>query len=174
MQRSSLRSRRARLVVALVGLVALGAGAPAWACVPQPFIVVQPQASGASGTEVEVVGTNFDPGPAEIRWNGLDGALLAKAEGPSFAATITVPDDAEGLYTLIALSRGAQGEVIGTARAAFAVTGEDQATPPPAPPPAAEDTEASSSPLVPMAFGAGLMALGGVGGAALDRRRRQR
>lgn len=94
-----------------------------WACVPQPIITsVQPQASGAPGIRVTVVGENFEPVPVEIRWNATDGPLLGKATGPTFSVAVQIPEGEPGLYTLIALSRQTSGGVIGTARAAFQVT----------------------------------------------------
>lgn len=179
----SLRSARSgsalrTAVAATVGVVVatVGVAAVAWACVPQPYLVVQPRASGAVGDEVEVVGENFDPGPVEVRWNALDGELLGKAAGPSFAAKVIVPEDEAGLYSLLAISRGPQGQVVGIARVAFSLTGAE-----PGVAPAGDASgagaggsgsgtgDSSSSPIAPMAFGAALVAAGGAAGAGAMR-----
>lgn len=125
---------------------------------------------------MEVAGTNFEAGPPEIRWNAVDGTLLGKAQSPEFKLTVTVPDDEEGLYSLVAVSRGAQGQVTGVARTSFAVTGTAPRTgaaaaPAPAPAPPAPESGSGTSPLPAMALGAALTGAGVVGGAALTRRR---
>ena len=137
--RTSLRA----VLTAAVLLVAVGAGASAWACVPQPMIAsVQPRSSAAPGEQVTVVGENFPGSPVEIRWNGLQGPLLGTGNGPSFSIAVTVPDEVPGLYLLTALSRQPGGQVGDTARASFQVqgaAGEAAAAPAAQPsPPAAE------------------------------------
>jgi hypothetical protein len=159
-------------IVVLVGGGAIATGSVAWACVPQPYIVVQPRASGPAGAQVDVVGDNFERGSAEIRWNGLNGELLGKANGPTFSLTVTVPDDEEGLYSLIAISRGAQGEVGSIARAAFSLTGSDQpvvdarkattAT-------GEREDSSSPSPLPAMVAGGALVVAGAAAGAGAVR-----
>lgn len=145
--------------------------ATGFGCVPQPYLLVQPRSSGPAGTEVEVRGTNFEVGPPEIRWNGLDGALLGKASSPEFTLTVTIPEAGEGLYSLVAVSRGPQGQVAGVTRSAFAVTGQGSTTTtttPPQPPP----TRRPETTQVPaMLVGAALTAAGGAAGAAMTRRR---
>lgn len=160
------------VLIGLVVLLALSIGAAqALACVPMPYVLIQPRASGPPGTTVDVVGSNFETEVTEVRWNALDGALLAKASGSSFSASVTIPDDPEGLYTVLAISRGAQGEVLDVARTPFAVTSRNpgaQATPAPAPSP---PEPSSPSPVPPMLVGAGLVAAAGAGGALVARRR---
>ena len=92
-----------------------------WSCVPQPLISLQPSASGPSGTAVSVEAQAID-GPAEVRWNGVDGPLLARGTGPTFSAPISVPDTSPGLYTVILIERKADGGVGSSARASFLVT----------------------------------------------------
>lgn len=166
-----LRPRLGHVLMALMVFTLATLGAQASACVPQPYILVQPRSSGPPGTNVDVVGNTFEAEVVEVRWNMLDGALLAQASGPSFLASITIPDDPEGLYTLLAISRGAQGEIVDVARTAFSVTstgpGNEEA-----PPPVQSPAEpSSSSPVLPMLVGAGLVAVAGTGGALLARRR---
>jgi hypothetical protein len=163
----SLRPRHGLVVVVVVLLTLAGAGARAVACVPQPYILVQPRASGPPGATVDVVGANFEMDEAELRWNALDGVLLAKASGRSFSTSVTIPDEPEGLYALLAISRGAQGEIFEVARTPFSVTstGRDAKETSTSP------TESgSSSPVLPMLAGAGLVVLAGAGGAAIARR----
>jgi hypothetical protein len=164
----SLRPRHGLVVVVVVVLTLAGTGARALACVPQPYILVQPRASGPAGATVEIVGANFEMDEAELRWNGLDGVLLAKASGSSFSTSVTIPDEPEGLYTLLAISRGAQGEIFEVARTPFSVTStglDDAEESSPSP------TESgSSSPVLPMLAGAGLVVLAGAGGAVIARR----
>jgi len=159
-------------IAGLVGAAATATGSVAWGCVPQPYIVVQPRASGPAGAQVEVIGDNFEGGAVEIRWNRLDGDLLGKANGPTFSVTVTIPDQTEGLYSLLAISRGAQGEVGSIARAAFSVTGVGQQVVAEERPPSdlpRQDEGSSSSPIPAMLAGGALVAAGGGAGAAAAR-----
>lgn len=114
---------RGRWIGAATAAVAvlLAGTASAWACVPQPGILVQPTSSGAAGTEVTIIGKAFGDAMAEIRWNALDGELLGALPGPDFTTSVTIPQAPPGLYTLIAIVRGADGSVADTARAPFEV-----------------------------------------------------
>lgn len=174
---------RGRGRFALVGAVlALGvvATATASACVPQARLVsLQPRPSGPAGSQVTVEGVGFDPGTAEVRWNGPGGTLLAIAEGPSFSVPIAVPDVPPGLYAVVVLMRLPDGGVGNAGSAAFDVTGEGAAgtrapvtvaTTPPAPTASRPDPAPATSPILAMAAGAGILALGALGGARLARR----
>lgn len=106
----------------------------AWACVPQPrLVVITPQASGPAGSQVTVQGIGFDPAPSrtEIRWNTAEGAVLGRAESADFSVTVTVPEAAPGSYGVLVLSRGADGVLGNTARASFEVRSDDAASPAP-------------------------------------------
>lgn len=162
--------------VVVVALALLSAGG-AWACVPQPLITLTPMASGPPGTEVTVNGYAIN-GQAEVRWNALDGPLLADALGPVFSVPIVVPEAEEGLYGLIVLERADDGSLGSTARAAFEVTAEpsspapvDTTTTPESPTTGAASSGASVPAGLAAAGAVGLLALGGAGGAALARRR---
>jgi len=173
----SIASVRLLLGVGLLGSALVGGAAGAYGCVPQPFILVQPQASATPGTEVKVDGQLFSNGSKiEIRWNATDGPLLATASSSDFSVPITIPSAPAGLYTVVALSRsqaGVQGEV---ARAAFQVTGGA-----PAPAPAVGSSGAGAVPargdggtsFPSVAAAVGLVALGLLGGALLFGRRRR-
>lgn len=172
----SIASRRLLLGAGLLGSVLVSGAAGAYGCVPQPFILVHPQASAAPGAEVKVDGQLFPNGSRiEIRWNATDGPLLAAATSADFSVPITIPSAPAGLYTVLALSRsqsGVQGEV---ARAGFQVTGAAPAAAPAFGSPAAgaEPAHTDKSTSFPsVAAAVGLVALGLLGGALLFRRRR--
>lgn len=95
---------------------------PAFACAPLPLLSVEPRSSGAAGSTIGVDGLRFTVGPAEVRWNTVDGPLLATATGPDFHAELEIPRTAPGLYALLGLSRGADGSVGVVARTSFEVT----------------------------------------------------
>jgi len=60
---------------------------------------------------------------AEIRWNGVDGALLATAHGRNFSVPVQVPADARpDVYYLVALGRNADGTVDGKVATTVQVT----------------------------------------------------
>lgn len=108
----------------LTALAALLAGAAvALACVPQPLITLHPRASGRPGARVTLEGLAFPAGdPVEVRWNGVDGPILARAVGPSLSVALKVPRVSDGLYGVVALSRPADGGVGSSASAMFQVT----------------------------------------------------
>jgi len=111
------------LVVALAGMAAAmsGTAGMAWACVRQPLIVLQPRASGAPGSQVTVNGSGFNTDRAELRWNALDGQLLASADGPDFSTAVTIPAVPPGLYAMVAIMRSPDGAVGNAVRASFEV-----------------------------------------------------
>lgn len=172
----------------VLAVAVLATATAAWACLPQPYIVVQPRSSGPAGSEIVVEGARFGEGPIEVRWNGLDGPQLASATGPDFTVTAAIPSDPPGLYTLLVVSRASDGGVDSVQRAVFDITAEggDPATdvgsgtePGAAAAGAAADPEGPAQPGpsgydtgVQAAAGVGLLALGAVLGAGLSRRRR--
>lgn len=99
-------------------------GGLAFACVPGPFVSVEPQASGVAGSTVEVVGVRFEAGPVEVRWNAIEGDLLARATGPEFRSDVVVPAGAkDGLYSIVALTRLGDGRVAYVTGVSFQVVG---------------------------------------------------
>lgn len=181
------RLGRAALFSLMVGYgflgVILGGASLASACVPQPnLVVVQPRSSGPPGSEVIVEGVGLDPGPAEVRWNGAGGPLLAEASGPSFSVPVKIPEALPGLYTVVVVSRETGGGIGNTGTVAFQVTGpgmEGAVMPTPAgdagatPPTAARtpmSSKSSASTVVAFGAGAGLATLGVL---LLARRRRE-
>lgn len=175
---------RVGLAVAAVTAM-LAVVVPAWACVPQPAITaIDPRASGPGGAEVTVEGENFGDAPVELRWNGTSGEVLGTGNGPNFSMRVTVPDEAEGLYVLTALSRQPGGGVGATARTPFLISAEPfpDAIPKPegtAPPEPVEEPShaAVGSPSVPVLVGVALIvfaggALAGLGCTSWRRNRR--
>lgn len=175
-------ARRARRLIACVAAsgpiaVAVVGGSTAWACVPQPLITLSPIASGTAGTEVTVNGYSVN-GRAEVRWNALDGPLLATAQGPAFSAPVKIPPAAPGLYTVLVLERGAGGALGSTGQAAFEII-SDIPPPPGALQPsttiAAPRSSSTSGPAGAAALGgAAMLTLGAVGGTLAARRRSRR
>ncbi len=158
------------------------ATASAWACVPIPIVTLQPSSSGPPGTLVTVRGTYFlERGTIDIRWNEVDGPVLATTEGMEFSTEVRIPDAPAGLYTIVVLSRRADGSLNDTkAAVVFQVTGTDQPSPtapreqrsrpaPPAPP--GDSSPDGVNPAAAAGGGAVLVLLGGAGGFALSRRR---
>lgn len=130
---SLLRRGRPLLVLwAITGMAAAVAtwAATAWACVPQPLILIEPAPSGAPGSQAVVHGLLFGgSGEVEIRWNHIDGPKLAAASGDEFSVPITIPAADPGLYTVIAAIRSPAGVVSIGGRASFLVTGPASASP---------------------------------------------
>lgn len=122
-----------------------------------------------------VVGTSFQ-GPVELRWNGITGSELATASGATFAVPITVPHDPPGLYTILAIARGADGSVASAARAEFLVTAAGSSPVGSASPGSSTRSNPTTSVSAGLAAGAGaggvvLVALGALGGVRWARRR---
>ena len=123
---------------AIGGLSAAGAvllaGAAAWACVSGPAINLS-TVNAKPGQEVTINGTNFSkPDPVQVRWNALDGPILATFAPPQSGAvtgTITVPADAKaGNYVLILSQTSADGKLSQQPiRALLTVTPDGGATP---------------------------------------------
>lgn len=135
MRHKTLRWRQVVCMIWPFGLLVLTlavASGRSWACVPQPFLLVQPRSSGPSGSQVTVQGQNMAGGRVELRWNALDGPLLGTAEGPSFSVPVTIPDQSTGLYVVVALERLPDGSFGSLARAEFAIPAEGTPATPPA------------------------------------------
>jgi hypothetical protein len=116
---SSTRRRILAAAFAVLGVLVTGA-AIAWACTPQANIGVDP-GSGMPGTQATVTGSQFASGPVEITWNG--GPVLARANGPNFGVTITIPNSPAETHTIVAVGFEQNGAVAGRARASFTIPG---------------------------------------------------
>lgn len=174
-----MRTGLRRFLFVSVGFVAAGlfVVSGARACVPQPLITLQPQASGPSGSEITVQALAVN-GSAEIRWNGVDGQRLGDGTGPVFSTAVTIPEAPPGLYSIVVLERQADGSLGSTGRASFEVTGPDGQSSTAISESAASTTIASHdegpssdpAPVVLITAGAGLLVLGALGGSLLRRR----
>jgi len=172
-----LTPRLVRILAAALLLAVVALGGRAWACVPQPLVSLQPMGSGPAGSEVTVNAIAVN-GAAEIRWNGSDGALLSTVAGPAISSKVKVPAVEPGLYTIIVVERTKTGSLGSSGRAAFLVTpgGTPAAAIPPARvEPPGEDPASSGGdgvrPVLAVAGGVILLAVGGMGGAILSARR---
>jgi len=163
----------------LVTVLVLAWVATAWACVPvRSLVSVTPQSSGPSGTQVTVSGVGFGSGDVEIRWNRPDGPQLAKTSGPEFSVPVTIPDAADGLYTLVAMTRAKDGGVDNAGVAPFLVTtaGATAGGPRPnaAPLPASSAGKSSKGGVGQLAWTLVLVPLAAIVGLVVARRRRTR
>ncbi len=185
--RRVFRSSGLRIVASITALAAAGLLAVvghAWACVPQArLVVLSPMASGPAGARITVEGVGFDapPNTIDVRWNSATGPPLGVASGPTFSLDITIPSAEPGLYRIIVLSRGPDGNIGNTGAASFQVTGAAPAASPAAEPGAASSVEAETNSVspAPVLFGLavgggfGLLVLGAIAGSFLARRRLQ-
>jgi len=82
------------------------AGSAAWACVSGPVVNLS-TISAKAGEQVTLTGTGFrSPDPVQVRWNALDGPIIAEVAKPesdrTINATFTVPQGtAPGSYVVI-------------------------------------------------------------------------
>lgn len=158
-----VRRRVGPAVLVIAVLLGIGAGGAA-ACVPQPkLVVLHPQSSGPAGAQVTVEVVGLDPGPAEVRWNGIDGELLAQATGPDFSVPVEIPEAEDGLYNVVVLSRHPSGALGNTAVVSFLVDSSSGAA---APRQWSTSTTAATSGRPPAARPAGLSTGAGVALAA--------
>lgn len=178
------RSRRSwpYLTGGLGLLVLILVAGGAWACVPQPFVFLEPASSGPAGSEVTVQGLRFGEPDIEIRWQTPDGPTLTTATGTDFSVPVIIPQAPPGLYALLVIARAPGGGIDSVQRAMFQVTEEGSSAVSQQLPEESAGRAADSSPPVPLtspvrdfavlaAAGAGLLALGGLSGMKLARRR---
>ena len=104
---------------AIGGMSAAGAvlvaGAAAWACVSGPAVNLS-TINAKPGQEITITGTNFSkPDPVTVRWNSLDGPVLATLDKPAsgvVTGTFTVPESAKaGNYVVILSQTSADGKL---------------------------------------------------------------
>jgi len=103
----------------------------AWACTPQAFLVLSPNA-GPAGTSRTATSAAFSDSPVELRWGSSSGPVLATGSGPSFSASFTVPSAAPGYYTVVAQTADGQGRALAQFRITPSPTASFTATPKPA------------------------------------------
>ena len=140
---------------AIGGMATAAAGvfmaAAAWACVSGPVLNLS-TISAKAGQEVTVTGTGFQTGnQALLRWNALDGPVLATVPAPitggNLTATFTVPQGtAPGSYVVIATQTRPDGSLtLSPVRAVMTVTGEAGTSPVVGAPAASADTSARAN-----------------------------
>jgi hypothetical protein len=119
---------------AIGGLTTAAAGvfmaAAAWACVSGPVVNLS-TINAKAGQEVGLTGTGFQAAnAAQIRWNALDGPVLATVPAPITGglmdAKFTVPTGTQpGSYVVIVTQTKADGTLsLSPVRAVMSVTGE--------------------------------------------------
>ncbi|HEV2087936.1 MAG TPA: IPT/TIG domain-containing protein, partial [Cryptosporangiaceae bacterium] len=127
------------LLTALVAVVVLLWGAPAWA----EELHLSP-ASGPAGSEVTITGTGFAEADVAIHWGSQSGPLLGTARGSQFSLTVEIPDSPPNSYPLVAVVT--DGNAVTTSNASFQLT---PATGPPVPEPVETTTPTSPPERVP-------------------------
>jgi len=106
-----------------IASVALGASSVAWACTPQLPLTVKPEGGSPSGA-VTASGRG-SPGPVEFRWDSVDGPVVGTApDGSSYSVGIRIPDAAPGVHTIVAVTRGQDGQFKVKGQAPFKVLGD--------------------------------------------------
>jgi hypothetical protein len=166
-----------RRLAALAGIGILGVPlavvATAFACANLATLKFD-RAGGTPGTQVSLVGRNFNTSPqasaVQVRWNSRNGKVLYEGRpvNNKLRGTFTVPQAAPGYYVVVATQTGPNGRIAsGTpGRAPFKVRATSSSGAVPAAP-----TDGGSGPL-PLALVA-LLAAGLLGGsAAMVARRR--
>ncbi len=113
---------------AFASIAVLGmAASAAWACVSGPVVNLS-TVTAMPGEEVTVTGTGFRQAhPVQIRWNALDGPIvaeLARPENQLVNATFTVPaGTAPGNYVVIVSQTNNGGASLSPIRAVLNVVG---------------------------------------------------
>jgi hypothetical protein len=125
--------------LALGGLASLGvlvvAASTAWACVSGPVVNLS-TIQAKPGETITLTGTGFrQPDPVHVRFNALDGPVIATLDKPAsdrtIEGTVTVPATAApGNYVLIVTQAGADGRLSQSPiRALLTVVGPSGQTP---------------------------------------------
>jgi hypothetical protein len=181
-----------RKKIALAGVVGAAVsvvvGATAFACTNLATLNLSSTA-GKAGDTVTVTGSSFAVGrgdaptiPVQLRWNGVNGTVLAETipdRAGNISATFAVPEGAPGYYVLVATQKDARGiDTYGTpARASYQIlgpNGQSVVTPPASAAAATVPSEPSSSGIIALTVGLGVLglALFGAGFVAFVRQAR--
>lgn len=115
-----MRVRRVGVIVGTGMAVAVAVASAAWACTAWTAMSPLSEPAGKPGTEVTVRGTTPN-GPVAIRWDGLQGPVLATVDiqNGSFATKVRIPEAPPGLHYVVVSSQGDGG----WSRAAFKIPG---------------------------------------------------
>lgn len=128
---------RRRITVGALASIAvlLVAASTAWACVSGPVVNLS-TIRAQPGEQVTVTGTGFrQPHPVQVRFNALDGPILAEAASPGQDRTINAaftvpPGTAPGDYVIVVTQTGADGKLsLSPVRAVLSVVGPTGQTP---------------------------------------------
>ena len=180
--------RKGALAFAAGAAVSVIVGAAAFACTNLATLNLSSTA-GKAGDTVTVTGSSFAVGrgdaptfPVQLRWNGVDGMVLAETtpdRAGNISATFTVPEGMPGYYVLVATQKNASGvDTYGTpARASYQIlgaNGQSVVTPPAGAAAAAVPSAPSSSGIIALTVGLGVLglALFGAGFVAFVRQAR--
>lgn len=122
-----MRGRRVAVLTAAAAAAVLGMASMAWACTNSIRIeAVAPSVERAAASLVVQGAQAVAGSTVELRWNRIDGPVLAQARADgagSFSATMDVPQVSPGIYVVTATSQG------NVARAAMAVGLDGALTP---------------------------------------------
>jgi hypothetical protein len=180
--------KKGTLLFAAVAAASVVVGTAAFACTNLATLNLSSTA-GKAGDVITVTGSSFAVGrgdaptlPVQFRWNGVDGMVLAEAipdRAGNVSASFTVPEGAPGYYVLVATQKDARGvDTYGTpARASYQIlgpNGQSVVTPAAASAAAAVPVEPSSSGIIALTVGLGVLglALFGAGFVAFVRQAR--
>ena len=183
----SLR-KKGGLAFGAVAVAAVVVGAAASACTNLATLNLSSTA-GKAGDTVTVTGSSFAVGrgdaptlPVQLRWNGVNGMVLAEAvpdRAGNISTTFTVPEGAPGYYVLVATQKDARGvDTYGTpARASYQIlgpSGQSVVTPAVSAAAAPVPAEPSSGGIIALTVGLGILglALFGAGFVAFVRQTR--
>lgn len=182
-----MRVRKMVLATGAIAAMGMAAASAGWACSANLSVNTLPLLAGPPGSEVRVSGSATNGGPVELRWDGLNGPVLATARpapGGStangtawpYAASVKIPDALPGTHYIVVQSSTGDGTDGGSTtsswtRAAFNIP---QSGPVPDPSAPAEDDSSrrlwngrdSGTRATDGGLGAGLVLLG-IGGVGL-------
>ena len=165
--------KKGTLLFAASAVASLVVGAAAFACTNLATLNLSSTA-GKAGDVVTVTGSSFAVGrgdaptfPVQLRWNGVDGMVLAETtpdRAGNISATFTVPEGMPGYYVLVATQRNAQGvDTYGTpARASYQIlgpNGQSVVTPAASAAGASVASEPSSTGIIALTVGLGVLGL---------------
>ncbi len=165
--------RKGALLLAGAAAASLVVGAAAFACTNLATLNLSSTA-GKAGDVVTVTGSSFAVGregnpthPVQLRWNGVNGTVLAETtpdRAGNISATFTVPEGAPGYYILVATQKDARGvDTYGTpARASYQIlgpNGQSVVAAPAASTAAAVPAEPSSMGIIALTVGLGALGL---------------
>ena len=166
--------KKGTLLISAVAAATLAVGAAAFACTNLATLNLSSTA-GKAGDVVTVTGSSFAVGrgdaptlPVQLRWNGVDGMVLAEAtpdRAGNISATFTVPEGMPGYYVLVATQKDARGiDTYGTpARASYQIlgpNGQSVVTPSASAAAATLPSEPSSTGIIALTAALGLVGLG--------------